>query len=63
MATTKTATSGGTHSPATTESGMSPELERMDRELRAFVKERPILALLGAMTTGYLVGRILRRRA
>ena len=61
MATTKTATMGGAQAPTITEN-LGPELERIDREVRAFVKERPILALLGAITTGYLVGRILRRR-
>ena len=38
------------------------ELARVDEELRAFVKDRPILALLGALTVGYLAGRVLRGR-
>jgi hypothetical protein len=62
MATTKTV-AGGTSAPATTQGSFGPEIERIDREVRAFVKERPILALLGAIATGYLAGRILRRRA
>ena len=37
------------------------ELERVDRELRAFVKERPVLALLSAIAAGYIVGRGMRR--
>ncbi len=40
---------------------LGPELARIDGELRAFVKERPMLALLGAVAAGYFVGRILRR--
>lgn len=42
---------------------MSAQLERVDSELRAFVKERPIMALLGAVAAGYVLGRILRRHA
>lgn len=38
------------------------ELERYDRELRAMVKERPVVALLSAVAAGYLLGRIFRRR-
>jgi len=60
MATMKTATSG----PRTADGAsgeMSAELSRLDEELRAFVKERPITALLGAVAAGYVIGRILRR--
>lgn len=42
---------------------MSAQLERVDSELRAFVKERPIMALLGAVAAGYVLGRMLRRHA
>lgn len=42
---------------------MSVQLERVDSELRAFVKERPIMALLGAVAAGYVLGRMLRRHA
>ena len=35
---------------------MSAELARVDRELRAFVKERPVLALLSAVAAGYVSG-------
>jgi DUF1009 family protein len=40
----------------------SSEIQRLDREFRALVKNRPILALVGAVVTGYLVGRVLTRR-
>lgn len=42
---------------------MTARLERADTELRAFVKERPIMALLGAVAAGYVFGRMLRRHA
>jgi len=42
---------------------MSAQFERVDTELRAFVKERPIMALLGAVAAGYVFGRLLRRHA
>lgn len=62
MATTRTATvTGG--SKATSERDASTELARIDRDLRAFVKERPVLALLSAISAGYLAGRLLRRLA
>jgi hypothetical protein len=38
------------------------EISRLDREFRALVKERPFLALVGAVATGYLVGRVFARR-
>ncbi len=38
------------------------EIQRLDREVRALVKKRPLLALVGAVVTGYLVGRVLARR-
>ena len=38
------------------------EFESIDRELRTFVKERPIVAMLGAIVTGYVVGRLFSRR-
>ena len=41
---------------------VSSEIQRLDRELRALVKNRPLLALAGAVVTGYLVGRVLARR-
>jgi len=56
MATTSTAA-------ATADRGeINAQLEHLDQEVRAFVKERPILALLGAVAAGYVVGRILRGR-
>lgn len=42
---------------------MTARLERVDTELRAFVKERPIMALLSAVAAGYVFGRMLRRHA
>lgn len=42
---------------------VTAQLERVDTELRAFVKERPVMALLGAVAAGYMIGRILRRVA
>jgi len=38
------------------------EIQRLDSEFRALVKNRPLLALVGAVVTGYLVGRVLTRR-
>ena len=63
MATTKMATAADT--PAGTEGTreMRAQFERLDGELRDFVRERPILALLGAVAAGYVVGRVLRRLA
>jgi len=37
------------------------EIKRVDRELRSFVAERPVLAVLMALTAGYVVGRIISR--
>lgn len=37
------------------------QVERLDEEVRGFVKERPIMALLSAVAAGYVAGRILRR--
>jgi len=37
------------------------ELERIDRHVRSFVTERPVLAVLMALTAGYVVGRIISR--
>ena len=42
---------------------MSAQFERVDSELRAFVKERPVMALLSAVAAGYVLGRMLRRHA
>lgn len=38
------------------------EFERVDRELRSIVRDRPVVALLSAVAAGYLLGRLLRRR-
>ena len=61
---------------ATTKAGTAPapdgsealgdiaaELGQVDEQLRSFVKERPVLALLSAVAAGYLVGRLMRRVA
>jgi hypothetical protein len=39
------------------------ELERIDRSVRGFVAERPVTAVLLALATGYVVGRVLSRIA
>ncbi len=39
------------------------ELERLDRRVRTFVGEKPILAVCLALATGYVVGRVLSRHA
>lgn len=62
MATTKMATADA-RSGAEDENEMRAQIERLDGQLRDFVKERPILALLGAVAAGYLVGRVMRRLA
>lgn len=60
MATTRSATvtAGGKAADSA-----SDELERIDHDLRAFVKERPVLALLSAIAAGYMIGRVMRRLA
>jgi hypothetical protein len=63
MATTRSATAAGAHGVADDGGDMGAELARVDEEVRAFVKERPILALLGAVAAGYVLGRMLRGRA
>ena len=62
MATASIATANEPGSAAETEGQPSDMLARIDKEVRAFVTERPVLALLGAITAGYLIGRVLRRR-
>ncbi len=37
------------------------ELQRIDQQVRRFVAERPVTAVLLALATGYLVGRIVSR--
>jgi hypothetical protein len=37
-------------------------LESFDGELRAFVKERPFVALVGAVLGGYMLARLIARR-
>jgi hypothetical protein len=39
------------------------DLERVDQQVRTFVADRPFLAVLLALTTGYVVGRIISRVA
>ena len=62
MATTRTAAASGARAVADAGGELSAEMARIDQGVRAFVKERPVLALLGAITAGYLLGRVLRRR-
>ena len=42
---------------------LKAELGQVDEQLRAFVKERPVLAVLSAVAAGFLVGRLMRRFA
>jgi len=62
MATARIAEAGEPGPASEIENEPSDTLARVDKEVRAFVKERPVLALLGAITAGYLIGRVLRRR-
>jgi len=62
MATASIAAADEPGSATETEGEPSDTLVRIDKEVRAFVKKRPVLALLGAITAGYLIGRVLRRR-
>ena len=62
MATTKSGTATAREG-ADGVDAMSAEFAQVDEQLRAFVKERPVLALLSAVAAGYLVGRLLRRVA
>jgi ElaB/YqjD/DUF883 family membrane-anchored ribosome-binding protein len=64
MATTTTSNVAANASRQVNEMGneLRSEFERVDRELRAIVQERPIVALLSAVAAGYLIGRLLRRR-
>ena len=39
------------------------DLERVNRRVQDFVAERPVAAVLIALATGYVVGRILSRVA
>lgn len=39
------------------------DIERLDRRVRGFVSERPVTAVLIALATGYVVGRVLARVA
>lgn len=39
------------------------EIQRIDRSVRTFVAERPVTAVLLALATGYVVGRVLSRIA
>ncbi len=61
MATTKVGTATAREGSDFVED-VTTELTQVDEQLRAFVKERPVLALLSAVAAGYLVGRVMRRR-
>jgi hypothetical protein len=64
MATTTTSNLAANTSRQVNDIGndLRSEFERVDRELRAVVQERPVVALLSAVAAGYLIGRLLRRR-
>ena len=36
-------------------------LSELDRGIRTFVMDRPLVSVLGALTVGYFVGRIIAR--
>jgi hypothetical protein len=36
-------------------------LKRLDERARSFIRERPAVALLGAMALGFIVARVARR--
>jgi hypothetical protein len=63
MATTTTSNVAANTSRQVNEIGndLRSEFDRFDRELRAMVQERPVVALLSAVAAGYLIGRLLRR--
>ena len=63
MANTKVATAMDASGNVSGSNEMRAQIERFDGQLRDFVKERPILALLGAVAAGYVVGRVMRRIA
>jgi hypothetical protein len=37
------------------------EIERVNRQVKAFVVERPVFAVLMALTAGYAIGRLFSR--
>ena len=39
------------------------EIERVNQQVKAFVAERPVLAVLMALTAGYVVGRLIAHRS
>lgn len=61
MATTMKSVGGAAERASEIGAEVSSEIERLDRELRAFVKERPVLALASAVAAGYVLGRLFRR--
>lgn len=63
MTTMRIAAASEARPAAETDGEINATLARVDTEVRAFVKERPVLALLGAIAAGYLIGRVLRRRS
>jgi hypothetical protein len=38
------------------------ELESFDRQFRTFVRERPFVALFGAVAAGYVLGRLIAHK-
>jgi len=51
----------GTQEMAARAREMQHQLERLNEAFVAFVSERPVVALAGAVGVGYLLGRMLRR--
>ena len=62
MAPTRTTTASEPQSTTEGDGELSAELARVDKKVRVFVKERPVLALLSAIAAGYLIARLIRRR-
>jgi hypothetical protein len=52
------------HLPQQVQAGIAQarvEIDQLDERARAFVRERPVMALLGAIGIGYFVARIFSR--
>lgn len=61
MNSTQTATSERGNGTLAEASAMLPELGDLDREVRQWARERPLLTLGLAVLAGYVAGRILSR--
>ena len=41
---------------------LEPTFRQVDEQIRSFARERPLLALAGALVGGYMVGRMMAAR-